>query len=78
MIFAAEAQFLCVQVAHMDRPHLYFVFCVGVQVAHLDGQEESSLLGRGYITFLPLRGEKIDQDAARRQVLTVGRLRTKA
>ena len=49
-----------------------------LQVAHLDSQEESVILGRGYVTFLPLRGEKIDQDAARRQALTVDRLRTKA
>ncbi|KAK7090156.1 ubiquinol-cytochrome-c reductase complex assembly factor 1-like [Littorina saxatilis] len=47
------------------------------QVAHIDSQTEESILGRGFVTFLPLRGDKIDERSARRQALTVGKLRTK-
>lgn len=47
------------------------------QVAHVDQQEEEAILGKGVVTFLSLKGETIDQQAAQRQALTIGRLRTK-
>lgn len=62
-----------VQPAHLEL----LVSYIRKQVAHLDNQEESTILGRGFVTFLPLKGEELDEEMTKRQALTVDRIRTK-
>ncbi|KAL8619274.1 hypothetical protein ACOMHN_056918 [Nucella lapillus] len=62
----------------VDPAHIELVVSyIRKQVAHIDQQEEAAILSRGVMTFLPLKGEEIDQQAAQRQALTIGRLRTR-
>ncbi|XP_076437873.1 ubiquinol-cytochrome-c reductase complex assembly factor 1-like [Babylonia areolata] len=62
----------------VDPAHLELVVAyVRKQVAHIDQQDEAAILGRGFVSFLPIRGDALDKEAAERQMLTVGRLRTR-
>ncbi|XP_025089754.1 ubiquinol-cytochrome-c reductase complex assembly factor 1-like [Pomacea canaliculata] len=41
------------------------------QVAHLDSQDEKTILGKGFVTFLPLHGEKLDESTVLRQTMNL-------
>ncbi|KAK7460361.1 hypothetical protein BaRGS_00038889 [Batillaria attramentaria] len=60
----------------VDPQHLeLLVSYIRKQVAHLDSQEDATILGNGFVTFLPIHGSKASQTSLERQAFTMGRLR---